>query len=364
MEAALFLEDGKYYTGKLLGQEGTTWGEIVFNTSMTGFEEILTDPSYRGQIVLLTYPLIGNYGFNEKDIESYNLHLEGLVIKNTCDNPHHWQSNNNLNSYLVKNNKTGITDIDTRSLTKHIRENGNMFGIISSEFKKIENLKEKLFTGVKEKRNLVKEVSVSEPVLVSGDGPRIVVMDFGVKYNILRYLKNAGAELIIVPANTSKEEVMNYSPDGILLSSGPGDPGDLSEIIKEIKKIIGKIPTFGICLGHQLLGLALGGSTYKMKFGHHGGNHPVKDLNTGKVIITTQNHGYALKDNLPSGIEVTHRNLNDQTIEGMRYTDYAIFSLQYHPEAAPGPADSNYIFHEFISSIEGNKKEGSRVKVV
>lgn len=354
MEAILVLEDGKVFKGKSLGREGTTWGEVVFNTSMTGYEEILSDPSYKGQLVTLTYPLIGNYGLNERDFESYESHLEGLIVKDPCQYPNHWQSKKDLNSYLSEKGIIAIAGIDTRALTRHIRQKGSMFGVISTKIERIEDLVDIARTKAKENVNLVKAVTLSIPTFLKGKGPRVVVLDFGVKYSILRFLKGFDVDLIVLPAYSTASEVLSYKPDGVLLSSGPGDPRDLSEIVEEVKKLIGNVPIFGICLGHQLLGLASGGTIYKLKFGHHGGNHPVKDLKTGKILITTQNHGYTLKDDFPENIEITHINLNDGTVEGIRYKGLPVFSLQYHPEAAPGPNDSNYVFYEFLKLLKKN----------
>ncbi|ACL69049.1 glutamine-hydrolyzing carbamoyl-phosphate synthase small subunit [Halothermothrix orenii] len=356
MEAKLVLEDGTVFKGKGLGYEGTTWGEVVFNTSMTGYQEILTDPSYRGQLVTLTYPLIGNYGINHNDFESYEIHAGGLIIREDCSRPNHWQSQNTLDVFLKEYKITGITNIDTRALTRRLRSKGSMFGVISSEILDEKELNKIIKQKIKEKRCLVEEVSVSTPTRIPGKGPRVVVMDFGVKYNIVRYLKSLGADIFVLPYSSSAEEVLSYNPDGILLSNGPGDPMDISEKVPEIQSLATKnIPVFGICLGHQLLGLAFGGRTYKLKFGHHGGNHPVKDLRTGKVLITTQNHGYALEDGLPPEIEVTHINLNDGTIEGIKHKDLPVSSVQYHPEAGPGPKDSTLLFNEFINKLTGQR---------
>lgn len=355
MQALLVLEDGKVFKGTALGKKGTTWGEVVFNTSMTGYEEILTDPSYRGQLVTLTYPLIGNYGINGKDLESYEPHLAGLIIKEACFKPNHWQARNNLVGYLNKEKIIGISDIDTRALTRYIREKGSMYGVISSENDDINQLMNLAREKGRQKRELVKEVSLKRTTRIPGRGFRIVVMDFGVKYNILRYLRSLEADLIIVPYDTTAEEVLDYNPDGILLSSGPGDPRDLPEVVEEVKKLVNYIPVFGICLGHQLLGLAFGASIYKLKFGHHGGNHPVKNLINGRIVITTQNHGYAIADSHLPGLEVTHRNLNDGTIEGIRHKELPVFSLQYHPEAGPGPVDSHSVFEDFINLLQEDR---------
>ena len=353
MTALLVLEDGRLFKGKSLGERGTVIGEVVFNTSMTGYEEILTDPSYRGQLVTLTYPLVGNYGVNKKDNESYRPHLSGLIIKELCTNPNHWQLKSNLSSYLQDEGIVGITDIDTRALTRHIRKKGCMRGIISSKIMDSQKLLSIIKKSELPGEELVKEVSMKKITSYPGNGPRLIIMDFGVKYNIIRNLKNLDAEIITVPYNTGAREILNLSPDGILLSNGPGDPRSLPEVVKEIKKLVNNVPIFGICLGHQLLGMALGCSIYKLKFGHHGGNHPVKNLQNYSIKITSQNHGYAIKkDSLVPGVEVTHINLNDGTIEGIKHSKYACFSLQYHPEAGPGPDDSNSIFAYFIDIIK------------
>jgi carbamoyl-phosphate synthase small subunit len=354
MKAVLALEDGRCFEGRALGRKGTTWGEVVFNTSMTGYEEILTDPSYRGQLVTMTYPLIGNYGINEKDFESYEPHLEGLIIKEACELPNHWQQKMTLENYLLKERIIGISDIDTRALTRHIREQGSMYGVISTENLSIKEMVELAQKQKTVKRNLVEEVSLKRATHIPGKGFRIVVMDFGVKYNILRYLRQLDADLIVVPYNTKAEEIYSYNPDGILLSNGPGDPRDLPEVVAEIKKLVEYYPVFGICLGHQLLGLAFGAEIYKLKFGHHGGNHPVKDLENGKVRITTQNHGYAIADSLPDELEVTALNLNDGTIEGIKHKELPVFSLQYHPEAGPGPEDSAGVFGDYLDILKRN----------
>jgi carbamoyl-phosphate synthase small subunit len=385
-KALLALSDGTIFEGWSCGAEGEAIGEVVFNTSMTGYQEILTDPSYKGQIVAMTYTQIGNYGVNFQDIESGNPEVEGFVVKECSEFPSNWRSEMSITKYLKENRIVGIEGIDTRALTKHIRDNGVQMGIIStidlnpqSLFEKIRHhpgissidlVKEvttkKLF---KWKQNLWKwqdrettaqEIKKSERLkitslfqrFVTSPQKKIIVYDFGVKLNILRHLANTGYDITVVPAQTPAEEVIEKT-DGIVLSNGPGDPQTVTYAIETTKKLIGKKPILGICLGHQILGLALGGRTYKLKFGHHGGNHPVMDLSTRKVEITAQNHNYCVDtDSLKGQVELTHKNLYDGTEEGMRHKDMPIMSIQYHPEAGPGPNDSSYIFNRFKEIID------------
>lgn len=351
MRSVLVLEDGTYFPGEAFGQKGETAGEVVFNTCMTGYQEISTDPSYNGQIVTMTYPLVGNYGFNAQDNESYKTHVQGFVVKELCDAPDNWRNTINPDDYFRKNNIIGIRGIDTRALTQHIRSFGSMYGIISTECGNIDKLLERLREKKNEQRSLVMEVTAKKTVRKPGNGKTVALLDFGVKYNIIRSLEKRDCNIFILPASSSPDEIMACKPDGILFSNGPGDPKDLPGVKAAIQKLLGKKPMLGICLGHQLLGLALGGNTYKLKFGHHGGNHPVKDLITGRCYITSQNHNYALEKDFSPDVEITHYNVNDSTVEGFKHRHLPILSVQYHPEAAPGPQDSAYLFDEFIKMM-------------
>ena len=358
MKALLALEDGTVFYGNTFAGEGEIAGEVVFNTGMTGYQEVLTDPSYKGQIVTMTYPLIGNYGVNSQDIESGGIQVEAFVVKEYQPTPNNWRSQKTLADYLVEEGKIGIEGIDTRALTRHIRLAGAMKGVISTEDLDTASLTRK--AGASQGlvgRDLVKEVTCKGPYQwPQREGARyeVVVLDCGMKFNIARSLARRGCNVTVVPANTTADKIRAMKPDGILLSNGPGDPEPITYAVRTIQNLIGEYPIFGICLGHQLLGLAFGGRTFKLKFGHRGANHPVKNLLTGRVEITTQNHGFcvdieSIKD---PAIEITHVNLNDQTLEGMRHKSLPIFSVQHHPEASPGPHDSGYLFDEFIETMK------------
>ncbi len=386
--ALLVLEDGSVYRGFAFASSGETMGEVVFNTGMTGYQEIITDPSYKGQIVTMTYPLIGNYGINPEDMESGEIHLEGFIVKEYQSHPSNWRSRMSLKKFLESHGKLGVEGIDTRALTRRIRLEGAMRGIISTETQDIDRLltRVRAYPGLVG-RDLIKEVTCKEPYRWKDGKPqplsshdsitspkrsrrtsapgekqrlRVVVLDCGVKYNILRNLERLGCEVLVLPATATGKEMLSYKPDGVLLSNGPGDPAALPYIVEATEQILGKVPIFGICLGHQILGQALGGKTEKLKFGHHGINQPVKNIQTGRIEITSQNHGFVVvPESLPEDLEKTYDNLNDRTSEGMSCQTDQAFSVQYHPEAAPGPHDVNYLFKKFVSLMENNK-EASR----
>lgn len=356
MKGKLILEDGSVYTGELLDRDTKAVGEVVFTTTMTGYQESLTDPSFCGQILTMTYPLIGNYGTAAKFMQSRKTFVRGFVIGELCDAPNNWQSEESLTVFLQKNKIPCLYNVDTRAVTRHIRSVGAMKGVIVPS-----DLAEREIATLQAEelpRNVVEIVTTPEVYTLdteTADAPHIVAMDFGVKRSILHNINRIGAKVTVVPAHTSAEEVLALNPDGVFLSNGPGDPTDVPEIVEEVRKLAGKKPLFGICLGHQLLALAFGAKTYKMKFGHRGGNQPVKNLKMGKVHISAQNHGYAVD---PASLEgtpliVTHTNVNDNTIEGLRHTSLPIFSVQYHPEAAPGPDDNMYLFDEFWNLMKG-----------
>jgi carbamoyl-phosphate synthase small subunit len=364
--ACLVLRDGRVFRGEALGAVGEAGGEVIFNTAMSGYQEILTDPSYRGQIVAMTYPMIGNYGINLEDMESRRPWVNGFVVKEASPYPSSWRGRTSLHEYLNRHGIVGIQGIDTRALTRHLRDRGAQDGIISSVDTDESRLRARAqalpdLVG----RDLVAEVTTEQPWAwaegtwqlgrgYGAPGPRrfhVVAYDAGIKLNILRQLAAAGCEVTVVPATTGAQAVLERQPDGVFLSNGPGDPEGVPYLIDSVRGLLGRLPIFGICLGHQIIGLAAGGRTYKLPFGHHGANHPVKDLATGRVEITAQNHGFAVD---PSSVESagwlpTHVNLNDGTCEGLRHREWPAFSVQYHPEASPGPHDANYLFQRFTA---------------
>ncbi len=369
--AKLVLENGTVFVGTTFGAEGETIGEVCFNTGMTGYQEILTDPSYCRQLVTMTYPHIGNYGINPEDCESNKIQAAGLIVREENVIPSNFRATQSLGDYLYEEKIVGIQEIDTRMLTRIIRDEGAMNGIISSvdlnettllnkikiapsmnglDLAKIVSTKKKYVWENRKKKKIEKNgTDLLPPVSYS---KRIAAIDFGIKHNILRQLETNGCDIMVFPGDTTADEIMDYNPNGIFLSNGPGDPAAVTYAIEMVRKLLGKIPIFGICLGHQILALAMGAKTYKLKFGHRGCNHPVKNLRTNKVEITSQNHGFAVDpDSLPSNVEATHISLNDNTLEGLYSKDVSAFSVQYHPESSPGPHDSRYLFHEFINMM-------------
>jgi carbamoyl-phosphate synthase small subunit len=356
-KAILVLEDGRTFHGASFGAEGETFGEIVFNTSMSGYQEILTDPSYAGQIVCMTYPLIGNYGVNGEDVESRRPWAEGFVVREASRIASNWRATETLDSYLKRNNIVGIEHIDTRALVRHIRDKGAMRSAISTVDLDRDSLLEKVLASPPmENRELATAVTVSDAFdypAADEEQYHIVAYDFGVKTNSLREFAKFGCRVTVVPADTSADKVLALEPDGIFLSNGPGDPASMKAVVNEIKKLTeSNVPIFGICLGHQILGQVFGGETFKMKFGHRGGNQPIKNLDTGKIEIASHNHGFAVdRKSLPADVEVTHINLNDDTVAGLRHKKLPVFSVQYHPESAPGPHDSEYLFERFVELI-------------
>jgi carbamoyl-phosphate synthase small subunit len=357
--AKIALEDGTVLEGLSIGVKGETSGEAVFNTSMTGYQEILTDPSYKGQIVTMTYPLIGNYGVNAEDVESGKPFVEGFVVKECSQIASNWRAEKTLDEYLREHNIVGIEGVDTRFLTKHLRVAGVMKAVISTEDLDDESLvrKARVSPGLVG-RDLVKEVACVQPWAWNDDGKfTVVVLDCGVKHNILRSLASRGCRVLVAPVDASAEQILEMKSAGFVLSNGPGDPAALPYIVETLRNLLDKMPIFGICLGHQMLGLALGGKTFKLKFGHRGANHPVKDYRTGRISITVQNHGFCVDaDTLdPNDVEVTHINLNDQTLEGIRHKKLPVFSVQFHPEASAGPHDAAYLFDGFIAMMEARR---------
>ena len=372
--ALLVLEDGNVFQGLAFAGRGEVLGEVVFNTGMTGYQEILTDPSYKGQMVVMTYPLIGNTGINDEDMESAGIHLEGFIVREYQDDSSNWRSRRTLKDFLESQGKLGVEGLDTRALTRRLRLQGAMRGILTTETRDMDALlaRVRAYPGLVG-RDLIREVTCRKPYRWKDNGPRplkgpkagrkegplrVVVVDCGVKYNILRHLEKRGCDVVVLPAKATGEEILSRRPDGVLLSNGPGDPAALPYIVAAARHVLGKIPLFGICLGHQILGQALGGKTGKLKFGHHGINQPVKNRATGRVEITSQNHGFhVLADSLPAGPDLSHDNLNDRTSEGMDCPDLDAFSVQYHPEAAPGPHDVDYLFDRFVERMERAKEK-------
>ena len=372
--ARLLLEDGTLYEGYAFGARGDTAGEVVFNTSMTGYQEILTDPSYCRQMITMTYPHIGNYGVNAEDMESQRIHPSGFIVREPCLEPSNWRSRSSLADWLSEHSVVGICGIDTRSLVRRIREKGAMRGAIMSGEPTIDQLRHRLdqepsMVG----RDLVSEVTCREPYswteplhrLIGEEHTRpvfeakhsfhVVAYDFGVKHNILRLLVEHGCKVTVVPGHTKAHETLALKPDGVFLSNGPGDPAAVEYAVDAVRELIGQVPIFGICLGHQITALALGGSTYKMTFGHRGGNQPVKDLASGRVEITSQNHGFAVEaDSLSDGTRVSYINLNDQTVEGLEHDHHPLFTVQHHPEASPGPHDASGLFRRFVDLMEAH----------
>jgi carbamoyl-phosphate synthase small subunit len=372
-KAILLLEDGAVFRGYAFAGQGRALGEVVFNTSMTGYQEVLTDPSYKGQIVAMTYPLTGTYGINGEDMESAAIQVEAFIVKEYQNFASNWRSTKTLADFLNEHNKIGIEGIDTRALTRHIRVVGAMRGIIATDGDEISRLMEEVqgFPGLNG-IDLVQYVTceapyrwqrgpqpATTPIAWSSDQPgfRVAALDCGIKYNILRMLERLGCQIMVFPAHTPADQILATDPDGVFLSNGPGDPAALHQVIDTVREFLGKRPVFGICLGHQVMGLALGGKTFKLKFGHRGANQPVKDLTTDKVEITSQNHGYCVDiDSLAHvPVRLTHLNLNDNTLEGMEHLEIPAFSVQYHPEASPGPHDASYLFERFIQLMKKNR---------
>jgi carbamoyl-phosphate synthase small subunit len=383
--AILALEDGTHFLGEAFGAEGERYGEAVFNTSMTGYQEILTDPSYKGQIVTMTYPLIGNYGVNAEDLESTGPWVEGFVVREYCDVPSNWRASASLGEFLRQHGIIGLQGVDTRRLTKHLRTHGAQKGLISTEdldperaVRKAQEspsisdidlvqavtradhrpwLGETFGQPLQDPRQLELQIDADRRARGAArrsDEPlHVVALDYGIKHNILRKLHAKGCRVVVLPASARADDVLSYQPDGVFLSNGPGDPEVLGYAIETIRELLGRMPILGICLGHQLLGWALGGATYKLKFGHRGGNHPVKNLESGAIEITAQNHGFAVDIDSLEGqpVQETHVNLNDGTNEGLRHRELPVFSVQYHPEASPGPHDADYIFDDFVQMM-------------
>lgn len=361
-KAILYLEDGTSFSGRSLSTTGESAGEVVFNTAMTGYQEILTDPSYAGQIVVMTYPLIGNYGVNDEDVESKGVHVKGFVVKEFCRYHSNYRASSSLIDYLNKHKILAIEGVDTRALTRHLREKGAMKAIISTVDFDPKSLQNKINQQPSmEGSDWVKEVSTKEKYVWKAEGSRprfkVAAIDCGIKFNILRILNRLGCEVHVFPAQATFDEIKTIHPDGLFISNGPGDPAAVPYVMETVRKFFGVVPVFGICLGHQIVGLALGGKTYKLKFGHHGANHPVKDLLDNRIGITSQNHGFCvdIKSLSPGDVEMIDINLNDNTLEGLKHRKQDVLSFQHHPEAAPGPQDAQYLFNYFIQMMEKHK---------
>jgi len=362
-KAYLVLEDGTVYEGEHFGADTTSYGEVVFDTSMAGYQEMLTDPSFAGQLLLLTYPLVGNYGMNAVDDESPNVQARGLIVREHCQTPSHYQSVETLDAYLKRHGIPGIAGLDTRALTRKLRSSGVMMGLLTATMEPDQALAELHSLPAYADLALAHEVGTDAEIVAtppaSGQSLHVVLVDCGVKRSIISHLSSVGCHVTVVPVTVTADRIRQLSPDGVLISPGPGDPVHLGGLEAEMRKVMGTVPVMGICLGHQVIARALGATTFKLKFGHHGGNHPVKDVATGRVYITTQNHGYAVAaDSLPDGLEVSHINLNDQTVEGLKHRDFPLISIQYHAEGTPGPRDSAYLFGEFVRLMQNRRARG------
>ena len=357
----LVLEDGSVFRGQGFGADVPTVGEVVFNTTMTGYQEVLTDPSYSGQLVTLTYPLIGNYGINEQDFESRRIQVSALIVRQHCDMPSHGSSDQTIHEFLEGQGIPGISGVDTRAITRRLRNRGVMLGAIAGDADTASSLlaAAPVYDELDHVRNVMTDTGYGWSDIEQNPGERpyrVLVTDCGLKYNILRELTRRGCDVRVVPADIPAEDLLSLNPSGVLLSPGPGDPRMLDYVVDNARRILGRVPIMGICLGHQVVARALGAETFKLKFGHRGGNHPVQDLSDGRVYITAQNHGYAVQaDSLPAGLEVSHINLNDDTVEGLFHRELPVFTIQYHSEASPGPRDNDYLFDRFLKLMDDFK---------